>query len=113
MVNLKSYAIVIVVLNSHISCPSLKHLKEKKTKLEKQKPGAGHTAVSFVSRVNMRGNLIAEFDVTFDLAIYLCSQKYNSKIERSKNLPKCFSLMLPFCILGSKLKLFSCHKFWV
>ena len=28
-------------------------------------------------------------------AVYLCSQKYNSKIERSKNLPKCFSLPVP------------------
>ena len=33
----------------------------------------------------------AEFDVTFDFAIYLRSQKYDRKIERSKNLPKCFS----------------------
>ena len=57
----------------------------------------------------MRGNLItapAELDVTFDFAIYLCSQKYNRKIERSKNLPKCFSLMVTFDILGSKFKLF-------
>ena len=36
MVNLKSWAIVIFVLNSHISCQSLKHLKdEKKKKLTK------------------------------------------------------------------------------
>ena len=69
------------------------------------------TYVSFVSRVNMQGNLItalAEFDVKLDFAIYLCS---NRKIERSKNLPKCFSLMVPFYILGSKFKLFSCLKF--
>ena len=30
MVNLKSWAIVIFVLNSHISCQTLYHLKEKK-----------------------------------------------------------------------------------
>ena len=39
----------------------------------------------------MPGNLItapAEFDVTFDFAIYLCSQNYNRKIERSKKSPK-------------------------
>ena len=29
MVNLKSWAIVIFVLNSHISCQTLQHLKEK------------------------------------------------------------------------------------
>ena len=49
----------------------------------------------------MPGNLItspAEFDVTFDFAIYLCSQNYNRKIERSKNLPKYFSLMVTFYI---------------
>ena len=33
-----------------------------------------------------------EIDVTFDFAIYLWSQKYNRKIEVSKNLPKCFSV---------------------
>ena len=72
------------------------------------------TDASFVSRVNMRGNLItapAEFYVTFDFAIYLCSQKYNRRIESSKNLPKCFLLMVTFYILGSKFKLFSCRKF--
>ena len=62
----------------------------------------------------MQGNLItalAELDVTLDFAIYLCSQNYNRKIERSKNLPKCFSPMVTFYILGSKFKLFSCRKF--
>ena len=51
--------------------------------------------------LNTQDNLIiaaAEFDVTFDFAIYLCSQKYNRKIECSKNLPKCFSLMITFYI---------------
>ena len=64
------------------------------------------TDVSFVSRVNTQGNLItvpAEFYVTYGFAIYLCSQKYKRKIERSKNLPKCFSLMVTFYIPGSKL----------
>ena len=36
----------------------------------------------------------AEFNVTFDFAIYLYSQKYDRKIERSKNLPKFSSLMV-------------------
>ena len=62
----------------------------------------------------MRGNLItapAEFNVTFDFAIYLCSQKYNKNFERNKNLPKYFSLVVTFYILGSKFKLFSSRKF--
>ena len=57
------------------------------------------TDLSFVSRVNTQDNLItapAEFNDTYDFAIYLCSQKYNRKIERSKNLPKCFLLMVIF-----------------
>ena len=37
MVNLKSWAIAIFVLNSHIPCQTLKHLKEKKSKLTKTK----------------------------------------------------------------------------
>ena len=48
----------------------------------------------------MRENLItvpAEFDVTFDFAIYLCSQKYNRKSEGRKNLPKCFSVQNLSC----------------
>ena len=74
-VNLKSWTIVIFVLNSHIPCQSLKHLG-KKTKLTKIKnPVSCHhfdTDVSFVSWVNIRGNLIMAptgFDVTFDFAI--------------------------------------------
>ena len=50
----------------------------------------------------MQGNMKtapAEFDVTFDFAIYLCSYKYDRKIERSKNLPKCFSPMV-ICIFA-------------
>ena len=41
--------------------------------------------------VNMQDNLImvaAEIDVIFDFAVYSCSQKYNRKIECSKNLAK-------------------------
>ena len=55
----------------------------------------------------MQGNLItapAEFDVTFHFAIYLCSQKYSRKIERSKNFPKRFSLKVTLYILGSEFK---------
>ena len=47
--------------------------------------------------VNTHNNLImaaAEIDGTFHFVISLRSQKYNTKIERSKNLPKCFSLMV-------------------
>ena len=40
-----------------------------------------------------------------------CSQRYNNKIKLSKNLPKCFSLMVTFYTRGSKLMLFSCRKF--
>ena len=67
MVNLKSWVLVIFELNSPISCQSIK---------QKQKPGvlpSFGTDVSFVSRVNMQGNFItlpAEFDVTFDFALY-------------------------------------------
>ena len=82
--NLRGWAIVIFVLNSHISCQSLKHLKEKKNKTNKNKnPVSCHhfdTDVSFISRVNMRGNLItapAEFDVTFDLAAKSTIEKLN------------------------------------
>ena len=35
----------------------------------------------------------------------LCSQKYNNKIERSKNLPKCLSLIVTFYILYSRFKI--------
>ena len=59
--------------------------------------------------VNSQDNLImaaADIDVTFDFAIYFCSPKYNRKIERSKNLPKCFSLMVTFYIRGSNFMLF-------
>ena len=45
--------------------------------------------------VSCQGNLItapAEFDVTFDFAIYLRSEKYNRKIERSIHLSKCLLL---------------------
>ena len=69
-------------------------LKRKKKLTNKSKnPVSCHhfdTDVSFVSRVNTQGNLStapAEFDVTFDFAIFLCSQKYNRKFERSKHLP--------------------------
>ena len=61
----------------------------------------------------MQGNMKtapAEFDVTFDFAIYLCSYKYDRKIERSKNLPKCFSPMVILYIRGSKFMLFSRRK---
>ena len=76
MVNLKSWVIVIFLLNWDISCQSLKHLKEKKTNKNKNLVSSHHfdTEVLFVSRVFMESNLItapAEFDVTFDLAIYL------------------------------------------
>ena len=60
----------------------------------------------------MQGNLITvpvEFNVTFNFVIYLCSQKYNRKIERSKNLPKCFSLVVIFYILGSKFTVSCFH----
>ena len=82
---------MIFVLNSHISCQSLKHSKEK-TKKKKKKtknPLSCHyfdIDAAFASRVNMQDNLITapiEFDVTFDFAIYLCSQKYNSKIAQN------------------------------
>ena len=102
MVNLKSWVIVIFLLNSHVSCQSLKHLKKRnQTNKNKNPVSYRHfdTDASFVSRDNMQGNLItapAEFDVTFDFAICLWSQKYNRKIERCKNLPKCFSLMVIF-----------------
>ena len=66
------------MLNWNISCQSLKHLKEKKNKQtnKNKNPVSCHhfdTDVSFVSRVNLRVNLItalAEFDVTFDFAIF-------------------------------------------
>ena len=106
------------LLNSHISCQSgFNTLERKKNKPTKTNPVSCHhfdTDASFVSRVNMRGNLItapAEFDVTFDFAIYLCSQKYNRKVERIKTLPKCFSRMVTFYILGSKFKLFTVANF--
>ena len=44
-----------------------------------------------------------EFDVTFDFAIYLCSQKHNNKIESSKNLLKCLSLIVTFYISRFKI----------
>ena len=97
MVNLKRWAIVIFVLNSHISCQSLEHLKEKKPN-----PVACHhfdTGVSFVSRVNVQGNMKtapAEFDVTFDFAIYLSSQKYDRKIERSNFVSSRFKIYVVF-----------------
>ena len=75
MVNVKSWAIVIFVLNSHISCQTLKHFKERKKTNKNKNPVSCHhfdTDVSFVSRVNMQGNVItapAEFDVTFDLLV--------------------------------------------
>lgn len=85
---------------------------ERKRKLTKKKPVI---LPSFVKDASLfRGNLItasAEFSFTLDFAIYFCSQKYNNKIERSKNLPKCFSLMVTFYIRDSKLMLLSCHKF--
>ena len=111
--NLKIWAIVIFVLNSYF-LSIFKTLERKKTQKNKKPVSCHHfdTGVSFVSRVNMQGNLItapAEFDVTFDFAIYVCSQKYNRKIERSKNLPKCFSLMVTFYILSSVV--LTCRKF--
>ena len=53
MVNLKSYAIVIFVLNSHISCQSLKHLKEKTNKLtnKSKNPVSCHHFDTEVSRL--------------------------------------------------------------
>ena len=74
-----------------------KTLERENPNYENKNPVACHhfeTDVSFVSRVNMQGNNMktapAEFDVTFNFAIYSNSQKYDRKIERSKNLPKCF-----------------------
>ena len=81
---------MIFVLNSHISCQSLKHSKEeKKQNIKNKNPLSCHyfdIDAAFASRVNMQDNLITapiEFDVTFDFAIYLCSQKYNSKIAQN------------------------------
>ena len=74
MVNLKSSAIVIFVLNSHISFQSLKHLEEKNNQTNKNKtPVSSHhfdkdVSFSFFSRINMQGILMAapaEFDVLF------------------------------------------------
>ena len=62
----------------------------------------------------MQGNMKttpAEFDVTFDFAIYLSSQKYDRKIERSKNLPKCFSPMVILYIPASKFVVFTSKMF--
>ena len=118
MVNLKSWATVIFARVEFAHFLSIfKKLDRKKITLKKNKNqlSSRHfdADVSLVSRVHMQGNLItapAEFDVTFDFAIYLCSQKCNTKIERMKYLPKCFSLMVTFYILSSKFKLFSCRK---
>ena len=98
MVNLTSWAIVIFVLYSHISCQNLITLGSKK-KLTKTKTRCLAIILTQMHPlfhellVNTQGNLItaaAEFDFIFDFAIYLCSQKYNRKIEHSKSLPKCF-----------------------
>ena len=100
--SIKSWAIVIFVWNSHNSCQNFITLERKKHETNKSKKPVD-TDVCFDSRVNPQGNLItasAEFDVAFDFAIYLCSQKYNRKTKRSKTLPKCFSLMVTFYIDG-------------
>ena len=75
MVNFKSWAIVKAKLTTT------------------KKPARCLAIISLVLRVNVQSNLItapAEFDVIFDFAISLCSQKYNRKIQRSKNLLKFF-----------------------
>ena len=90
MVNLKSWAIVIFVLKFARFLSNFITLERNKNK----NPGVSpffNTDVPFVREllVNTQGNLItpaAEFDVTFDFAIYLGSQKDNRQIERSKNL---------------------------
>ena len=49
--------------------------------------------------------------VTFNFVIYLCSQKYNRKIERSKKLPKYFSLMATFIFSVQNLSCFHFANF--
>ena len=64
--------------------------KKKETELTKTKTrylAIILTHVSFVSRVNKQGNFItapAEFDVTFDFVIYLCSRRTIKKLNVAK-----------------------------
>ena len=85
--------------------------KKKKTNKNKSPVSCHHLTQMLYCFASKHAGVTWSLDVTFDFAIYLCSQKYNNKIQLSKNLPKCFSLMVTFYIRGSKLMLFSCRKF--
>ena len=81
-------------------------IRLEKKKLTKQQshvlPSFCHSCIQLlVTRMVSRSDAATEIDVTFDFAIYLCSQKKNKKIERGKNLPKCFSLMVTFFIFAA------------
>ena len=94
MVILKGWAIVIFVLNVHLSFRTWKN----------KNPVCCHHFVgdvSFVSRVvaaiNTQGNLITGGcwnRCHFNFAIYLCRQKQNRKIGRSKICPFFFFFFL-------------------
>ena len=105
MVNLKSWAIVIFLLNLHISCQSFITIERKKKQVNKNKnPGQCPVTIltqmfplirKYTCKVTWSRCLLNSTSLSI-FAIYLCSQKYNQKIERNKNLLKCFLLMVTF-----------------
>ena len=116
MVNLKSWAIVIFVLNSHIFCQLYDTWKKEKTNENKNPVSCHHLKQMlhcFASKhaaVNWSQRPLNSMSLS--ILQFTCSAKSTkNKIECSKYLAKCFSLMVTFYIPSLKLLLFSCRKF--
>ena len=118
MVNLKSWTIVIFVLNSHISCRTLQHLKKKK-KLTKTRCLAVILSQicplfrEFVS--NTQDNLITSGRLkSISLCDFLpfCAAKCTiENLNVAKISRIFFALMVTFYIRGTKFMMLSCRKF--
>ena len=95
------------MLNLHISCETLQHLKEKKKKTNKNKNLVSFhhfdTSFFFASLlVNTQDNFImaaAEIDVTFDLRFTCAANSTIEKLNVAK-ISKMFSLMVTVYIRG-------------
>ena len=111
MGNLKSWAIVIFVLNSHISCEtsSSNTWKKKKTKKNKNPVSCHHLTQllhCFASKhaaVTWSRRPLNSMSLSF--LLFTCATKSTiTKLNVAKNLPKCFSLMVTFLYSRFKIK---------
>ena len=95
---------MIFVLTSLIYCQTLEHLTEKETY---KNPVSCHHLTHMLHCLASKHVAVTEFRP--------CHFRFCDLFERSKNFPKCLSLIVTFIfyIHGSKLMLFSCRKYFI